>query len=300
MKRDKLFRLSLAILFLWTSLALAAPAAMAASSTALPGSSLWEPYLQQSRIDLEKAASSPWETLKSFLPQSFGALVRQTASRYTSVLLFLTLTAVLGLLAGECTDGALLDLVAAGGCGVLLWGSLLEEAQKLCEQVESWRSFLLGFLPVYAGVLTMGGEGAAGSAASGALLTALCFLAQLAAAFVQPLLHCYLMLSMACCVSSEPALGVFCKGVGSALRQALGWAGKFWWLCWACRGLQHSSWTAFHSVPASFWQGASPSSGRLSAVHRNPSSRGYSSSRAGWGWQLCRCWVRSSCRSIWG
>ena len=79
MKRDKLFRLSLAILFLWTSLALAAPAAMAASSTALPGSSLWEPYLQQSRIDLEKASSSPWETLKSFLPQSFGALVRQTA-----------------------------------------------------------------------------------------------------------------------------------------------------------------------------------------------------------------------------
>ena len=79
-------------------------------------------YLQQSRIDLEKAASSPWETLKSFLPRSFGALVRQTASRYTSVLLFLTLTAVLGLLAGECTDGALLDLVAAGGCGVLALG----------------------------------------------------------------------------------------------------------------------------------------------------------------------------------
>ena len=238
MKRDKLFRLSLAILFLWTSLALAAPAAMAASSRALPGSSLWEPYLQQSRIDLEKAASSPWETLKSFLPRSFGALVRQTASRYTSVLLFLTLTAVLGLLAGECTDGALLDLVAAGGCGVLLWGSLLEEAQKLCEQVESWRSFLLGFLPVYAGVLTMGGEGAAGSAASGALLTALCFLAQLAAAFVQPLLHCYLMLSMACCVSSEPALGVFCKGVGSALRQALGWAGK---ILVALLGLQRAA-----------------------------------------------------------
>ena len=227
MKRDKLFRLSLAILFLWTSLALAAPAALAASSTALPGSSLWEPYLQQSRIDLEKAASSPWETLKSFLPRSFGALVRQTASRYTSVLLFLTLTAVLGLLAGECTDGALLDLVAAGGCGVLLWGSLLEEAQKLCEQVES-----------YAGVLTMGGEGAAGSAASGALLTALCFLAQLAAAFVQPLLHCYLMLSMACCVSSEPALGVFCKGVGSALRQALGWAGK---ILVALLGLQRAA-----------------------------------------------------------
>ena len=86
---------------------------------------------------------------------------------YTSVLLFLTLTAVLGLLAGECADSDLLDLAAAGGCGVLLWGNLVEEAQMLCAQMESWRSFLLGFLPVYAGVLTMGGEAAAGSAASG-------------------------------------------------------------------------------------------------------------------------------------
>ena len=226
MKWDKFFRFGLAILFLWTSLALAAPAARAASDTTLPGSALWEPYLQQSRIGLEGTVSSPWETLKSFLPQSLGAMVQQTARDYTSVLLFLTLTAVLGLLAGECADSDLLDLAAAGGCGVLLWGNLVEEAQTLCAQMESWRSFLLGFLPVYAGVLTMGGEAAAGSAASGTLLTALCFLAQLAAAFVQPLLHCYLMLSMACCISAEPALGVFCKGVGSALRQALGWAGK--------------------------------------------------------------------------
>ena len=94
-------------------------------------------YLQQSRIDLEKAASSPWETLKSFLPRSFGALVRQTASRYTSVLLFLTLTAVLGLLAGECTDGALLDLVAAGGCGVLLWGACWKKPRSF---VNGWRA----------------------------------------------------------------------------------------------------------------------------------------------------------------
>ena len=238
MKWDKFFRFGLAILFLWTSLALAAPAARAASDTTLPGSALWEPYLQQSRIDLEDAVSSPWETLKSFLPQSLGAMVQQMARDYTSVLLFLTLTAVLGLLAGECADSDLLDLAAAGGCGVLLWGNLVEEAQTLCAQMESWRSFLLGFLPVYAGVLTMGGEAAAGSAASGTLLTALCFLAQLAAAFVQPLLHCYLMLSMACCISAEPALGVFCKGVGSALRQALGWAGK---LLVALLGLQRAA-----------------------------------------------------------
>jgi len=238
MKQDKLLRLCVAVLFLWTSLSFAAPAALALENPALPGSEIWTPYLQQSRIDLEDVASSPWKLIKSFLPQSFGTLVRQTARSYTSVLLFLTLTAVLSLLAGECADGSLLDLVAAGGCGVLLWGSLLEEAQRLCEQMESWRNFLLGFLPVYAGVLTMGGEAAAGGAASGALLTALCFLAQLVAVFVQPLLHCYLMFSMACCISSEQGLAVFCKGVGGTLRQALGWAGK---ILVALLGLQRAA-----------------------------------------------------------
>lgn len=40
------------------------------------------------------------------------------------------------------------------------------------------------------------------------------------------------------------------------MRSVRRWAGpgRFWWHCWACRGLRHSSWTAFRSVPASFWQ----------------------------------------------
>ena len=89
------------------------------------------------------------------------------------------------------------------------------------------RGFLLGFLPVYAGVLTMGGETAAGSAASGFFLTILCFLAQCLTAFVRPLLQCYLALSMACCISTDHGLAAFCQSTGALLRQALHWAGKF-------------------------------------------------------------------------
>lgn len=228
MKTKRIFRLAVALLVLWTSFCLVSPAASALNdrTSTLPGQEYWQPYLEQSYLDLETVTSSPWEVLKSFLPRSFGSLVRQTVQKYTAVLLFLTLTAILNLLTGECIDAGLLDLVAAGGCGVLLWEGLLKNAEALCEQMENWRSFLLGFLPVYAGVLTMGGETAAGGAASGALLTALCFLAQLITAFVQPLLSCYLMLSIACCINSEPGLAAFCKGVGGTLRQALGWAGK--------------------------------------------------------------------------
>ena len=146
MKKRQAFRLGLAILFLWTSLALAAPAAMAASRGALPGKfSLGRPICG-SRIDLEKAASSPWETLKAFAPILRRTGAPDSKSLYVSAPVP-DADSGAGAPAGECTDGALLDLVAAGGCGVLLWGSLLEEAQKLCEQVESWRGFLLGFLP---------------------------------------------------------------------------------------------------------------------------------------------------------
>lgn len=228
MKCSRIFRGVLAVLLLCTCLCAATPAAHALGSPieTLPGQEYWQPYLEQSPIDLEQAADSPWEMLKELLPQSPMELLRQGVQDYTSVIFFLTLTALLHLLAGECTDSKLLDLVAAGGCGVLLWSGLMEEAQNLCEQTENWKNFLLGFLPVYAGVLTMGGETAAGGAASGALLTALCFLAQLLVTFVRPLLQCYLALGMACCISSESGLAIFCKGIGGILRQILGWAGK--------------------------------------------------------------------------
>lgn len=144
MKRDKLFRLSLAILFLWTSFALAAPAAMAASSTALPGSSLGALFAAEPHRPRKGGILTVGNT-ESFLPRSFGALVRQTASRYTSVLLFLTLTAVLGLLAGECTDGALLDLVAAGGCGVLLWGVCWKKPRSFVNRWRAGAAFCWGF-----------------------------------------------------------------------------------------------------------------------------------------------------------
>ena len=145
---------------------------------------------------------------------------------HAAVLTFLVLGAVIALLLGGHADGTLLDLVCAGGCGVLLWEKLVELSETLCTQIESWNRFLLGFLPVYAGVLTLGGESVAGASAGGFLLTLLCVLAQGLTVLVPPLLQCYLALSMACCICAETGLGSFCKAVGSALEKLLGWAGK--------------------------------------------------------------------------
>ncbi len=192
----------------------------------LPGRELWQPYLTQSAQGAADFARDPVSALLSLLPGSPVQLLVDTLHSYVDLLLFLLLLTALSFLVGDAADGTLLDLAAAGGCGVLIWGDLLTLAQSIGERMDSWRLFLTGFLPVCGAVLTAGGEGNAGAVASGFLLSVLALLAQGIALCIRPLLQSYLAISMACCISAEPALGVFCKGVGSALRQALGWAGK--------------------------------------------------------------------------
>lgn len=206
--------------------------------TLLPGGDLWGPYLEQSPVSPTELVENPLKTLRGFFPAALGDVLREAIGGYAQVLLFLVLSAVIALLLGERADGTLLDLVCAGGCGVLLWEKLVALSDELCVQIESWNRFLLGFLPVYAGVLTLGGESAAGASASGFFLTLLCLLAQGLAAVVPPLLQCYLALSMACCVSTEGGLSEFCRALGGFLQKLLSWAGK---LLAALLGLQRLS-----------------------------------------------------------
>lgn len=83
---------------------------------------------------------------------------------------------------------------------------------------------------MYAGVLVMGGENAAGYTASGLLLTALCVLGQAIGAGLPALLQCYLALSAACCISTGRGLGKACQGMGHLLCRLLGWAGRLFGL----------------------------------------------------------------------
>ena len=214
-------------ILLWTSLIFFfAPAALAQAPAWLPGAEQWQPYLEQSPADWSQLAQDPWGVLKKLVLSDFPETFRQTIRDYAEVLLFLALEAILGVLLEESEERPLLDLICACGCGILLWKKLVLVSQQLGSQLEQWRQFLLNFLPVYAGVLALGGEPAAGAAANGFLLTALCGLAQLLAFLVPPLLQCYLALSIACCISTEHQLGAFCKGAGALLQAALRWAGK--------------------------------------------------------------------------
>lgn len=204
----------------------AVPGAQAAGLQDLPGQELWQPYLNAAPQDADSFVHDPVGALLSLLPASPLEMIRQMAHCYADVLLFLLLLILLSFLVGEAADNALLELAAAVGCGTLLWGDLMTLAQQVCERMTGWKDYLLGFLPVYSGVLTAGGEANAGAAASGLLLTGLCFLAQCTATVVSPLLQSYLAVSMACCISTQKGLSDTCRATGALLQKGLRWAGR--------------------------------------------------------------------------
>lgn len=209
-----------AILALCCAAPLFAPVAYA------QGSEAWQKYLRQSPVQLEEFAAEPLSALQKLLPEGLAGIFRSAVHSCAAVLLFLLLAAELSFLLSGTQGGELLDLAAAGGCGVLLWGNIAELAQTVCDKIAGWQTFLLGFLPVYAGVLTASGETAAAASVGGLLLSALCLLAQAIGAWFVPLLNCYLALSVACCVTTQTSLAAACKMSGRLLRQGLGIAGK--------------------------------------------------------------------------
>lgn len=232
MPHDKKFLQKAAAFVLCTVCFLAfAPDAAAAQLQGLPGQELWQPYLEKAPQSAESFAKDPLKSLLALLPGSPAEMIRQMAHCYADVLLFLLLLIVLSFLVGGAADSALLELAAAVGCGTLLWGDLISLAQLTCERMEGWKNYLLGFLPVYSGVLAAGGEVNASTAASGLLLTGLCFLAQGTVLVVSPLLQSYLAVSMACCISTQQGLSETCRAMGALLRRGLVWAGRILQCC---------------------------------------------------------------------
>lgn len=205
---------------------LAFPAAGAESAGDLPGQELWQPYLDKTSTQMESFAQDPLSAFLGLLPDSPVGLLTQMLHSYSDVILFLMLAVVLAFLVGETKERAFLDLAAACGCGVLLWNDLMTLAQSLCEKMMSWRTFLLGFLPIYGGVLTAGGELNAGAASCGFLLSGLCLLAQGVELWAEPLLKSYLIVSIACGISTQGELSAFCRETGVLLKKGLIWTGK--------------------------------------------------------------------------
>ena len=218
-------------LILAALLVLGAPASQAAGTAdssgqaALPGSESWQPYLDDSPVTMEDFVQNPLEAIQKILPGDLLQTFKDSVGGYAQIFLFLLLVMLVSFLIGG-EKGELLDLAAAGGSAILCWTTLAALAQTVCGKLDSWRLYMLGFIPVYEGVLAAGGEVTAAAAAGGLFLSGLSLLTQALSSWVTPLFHCYLALSTACCISTEAALAAACRSVGQFFQKVLRWSGR--------------------------------------------------------------------------
>lgn len=215
-----------AVTLVYGCLILFFPAAYAAEYNGLPGQELWEPYLEQAPYNIQELAEDPLKSIIGLMPTDPAGVFSEALESYTDVILFLFLVVIASFFLGDGSEGAFLEVLSAGGCGVLLWNDLMGLAISLCDKMEHWRTFLLSFLPVYSGVLAACGEAHASAAANGLLLSGLCFLAQLINYGAKPLIQSYLAVCLACCISTQKGLAETCRLTSKGLRQGIAWAGK--------------------------------------------------------------------------
>lgn len=201
----------------------------------LPGQELWQPYLEAAPQSAEAFAQDPLGALLSLLPVHPVQLLTQIAHSYIAVFLFLLAV----LLLSFCWATAAMPICwswsppQAAGSSPGAGSPGLPRRSAKNDQLES---FLLGFLPVYGGVLTAGGEVQAGMAACGLLLSGLCLLAQCTALWVGPLLQSYLAISMACCISTQKGLADGCRSAGRLLQRGSASPGGCSPSFWGCSG----------------------------------------------------------------
>lgn len=229
MEADRVKRLLWALV-LALFLVLGAPVCRAGATVsdgqaALPGSESWQPYLDDTPVSMQDFVQNPLGAIRQLLPGDLFQTVRESVASYAQVFLFLLLVMLVSFLIGR-EKGDLLDLAAAGGSAILCWTTLAALSETVCTKLENWRMYLLGFVPVYEGVLAAGGEVTAAAAAGGLFLSGLCLLTQALSSWVPPLFHCYLALSTACCISTEAALATVCRSMGQLFQKCLRWAGR--------------------------------------------------------------------------
>ena len=108
----------------------------------------WQTYLDAAPIRPEQFAADPLGTLLGLFTARPVRLLQEMLHQYAAILLFLLLAAVLAFLLQDTADRALLELAAAGGCGVLLWQDLDALAAALCTQMAAWKSYLRSYLAI--------------------------------------------------------------------------------------------------------------------------------------------------------
>jgi stage III sporulation protein AE len=206
------------VLALILLMACAVPAFAASGETA-------QDYIDESPVTLSDFMESPIEAIKTMLSQKIQEPIRQAVRTFASVLLFLLLCAAVILCVPGDSWKPLLEMVAAGGCFLLLSDELVGLIETVAQRSQEWRDFLASFVPVFASVTAASGQITSAGVYSGFFLVLISALAEGLRCFLLPAAKGYIAVSAAGTFTGSDALNSACESAGRLLRRLVGIAG---------------------------------------------------------------------------
>ncbi len=219
-RRAALLALCLTLLFLCAPGAFAAGGAVQAEASPEVRS-----YLEESPIQLEDFLRAPMEALRTLLQVPLRALWKKVFAQYVRVLFLLLCGAALVIAMPEEKWQPMLGTITACGCFLLLSDNLVSLTQTVADRAFTWRNYLVGFIPVFSGLMLSGGQPAGAGVYNGLFLMGVCGIAELIRRFLLPMISGFLALSAASVFSTSDALTHACRALGRLLHRILAAAG---------------------------------------------------------------------------
>lgn len=181
--------------------------------------------IQNAPLTLEQFLADPGGTIYRAVVQALRTAWQNRAQNYHMILRYLLFGGLFSLALPQMRLRSTLDWVYTAGIILLTADASLHTITDFCSRVTGWKNYLIGFSPVYATVLTLGGHPALGSVYTGFFLSAVQLFAHFVETLLLPIVKCYLVISAAGILSSSGEIRSLCLAAGTLVQKAVRYAG---------------------------------------------------------------------------
>lgn len=169
--------------------------------------------------DLGTAGGWQLADILTWLLQSFHTGAGQPLYFAAQAILYLLLACLAGLVCGNGSWRRCLDTVAVLGFGAMSLTAMMDLVVQVGTTAQESQTYLTAFVPVYSGVLLLGGQGSGAAAYSGLFFSASVFLSMVIERVLLPVMRVYFCFAVSAALWANPGI----EEAASLFYRCLSW-----------------------------------------------------------------------------
>ena len=180
-----------------------------------------EEILQESGVDAADAGSWSLSNLFDTLKKATVGQLEEPIRFAAQAVGYLLLGCVVALVAGENRWRSCINAVAVLGFGVMSLSAMMALVGRVCATAQESQTYLVGFVPVYSGVILLGGQTAGAAVYGGMFLSMSGFLSAIIQNFLMPVMQIYFCFSVSASLWGNKGIAEAAKLFGKLLSWLL-------------------------------------------------------------------------------